>query len=109
MDCRADTVVGAASAQIARHCPVDILVAWLRCGSQQRRCRHQLTRLAISTLRNIMINPGLLQCAQGAFGGSETLNGGDLHVSGSADRCHTRPCSVTVEVYGTSAALGDAT
>src|SRR4051794_12518686 len=51
LDSCANPLVGTAPADITGHGRIDIGVAWLRIARQQRRCRHDLTGLAIRTER----------------------------------------------------------
>src|SRR5258708_11324797 len=55
-----NAIVGAASAYIAGHRVVYLRVrrAWI--ARQQRNCRHDLPRLTISALNDVMIEPSLL-------------------------------------------------
>src|ERR1700722_10520212 len=41
-----DALVCSAAADVAGHRGVNIGIGWLRCGHQQRSCRHDLARLA---------------------------------------------------------------
>ena len=52
--------IGHASAQIARHDCIDIIVGRGRNVLQQRRCLHDLTRLAVPALRHTQIAPCFL-------------------------------------------------
>lgn len=56
-----DSKVGAAPAQISSHGRVDILVLRLRGLCKQRSSGHQLTGLAIPALRDVVLDPRLLQ------------------------------------------------
>ena len=55
----ANALVGAAAAQIAGHRRVDVGIRRLRGVRQQRRRRHDLAGLA-AALRNVQLDPGLL-------------------------------------------------
>src|SRR5512133_3756155 len=57
MDRPADTAVGAAAAEIATHGAVDICVRRLRLLLQQGHGRHDLPRLAVAALGNILCQP----------------------------------------------------
>src|SRR6202050_3314575 len=64
---------------------VDVGVGRLRIVLEQGRDRHDHAALAIAALRNVVIDPGLLNLVQDAVDG-ETLNGGDLLADGFTDR-----------------------
>src|SRR5712691_2951745 len=50
VDCGADALIGAAAADVAGHRGIDVGIARLRRGGEQRRGRHDLPRLAIAAL-----------------------------------------------------------
>src|SRR3979409_681342 len=56
-DAVADFRIGAAAADIG-HLTVDIGIARMGIALEQRRCRHDLTGLAIAALRHLLFNPG---------------------------------------------------
>jgi len=56
----ADARIRPASAQVARHGGVDLVVRGLRCLSQQRCGLHDLSGLAVAALRDLVIDPGSL-------------------------------------------------
>src|SRR5262245_39304728 len=60
LDGVADAAVGAATADVAGHCTVDVGIGRLGVARQQRRCRHDLARLAVATLDDLAVEPGLL-------------------------------------------------
>src|SRR5205814_9474474 len=60
MDRTADALIGAASADVARHGGVDSRVRGFRFLREQRGARHELSRLAVTTLRHLLGNPGRL-------------------------------------------------
>src|SRR3954462_7793724 len=53
LDRGTDPRIGTAAADIARHGAVDVRIARLRVGGDERHCRHDLARLAIPTLRHV--------------------------------------------------------
>src|SRR6266849_3379519 len=61
MDGGTDALIGAASADIAGHCGVDVGISRLRRAGEQRRGRHDLAGLAIAALHHLEVEPGLLQ------------------------------------------------
>src|SRR5262252_10365762 len=60
LDRGANTRIGAAAADVARHRAVDIRIARLWLGCEQRTCRHDLAGLAVATLRYVQRKPGRL-------------------------------------------------
>src|SRR5262245_6969379 len=61
MDCAANALVRSASADVARHSGVDVLVGWFGFSCKQCGRGHQLSRLAVSALWNLFGDPCLLQ------------------------------------------------
>ena len=59
-DSGANTLIGAATANITGHRRVNIRIAGVRIGRQQRCCRHDLARLAIAALKDFNSEPGVL-------------------------------------------------
>jgi hypothetical protein len=57
-DCGADTWIRAASTDVAAHCGVDFISRRLWDGLKQRYRSHDLTRLAVATLGDIVFDPG---------------------------------------------------
>src|SRR5580692_7286021 len=97
---------GAAAADIGDGV-VDVLVGRLGSVLQQRRHRHDHAALAITALRNVVIDPGLLHFVQDAiarqpFDRSDLLAGG--FADGDAAGAHRDP----VDMDGTGAALCNA-
>src|SRR5512146_1773997 len=58
VDGRADARVGAAAADVAGHRLVDVGVARVRLGLEQRHRAHDLARLAVAALRHVVGDPG---------------------------------------------------
>src|SRR3989442_5203500 len=75
VDRRADALIGAAAADVG-HRLVDVLVGRLRVLLQQRRGRHDLSRLAVAALRHVERRPRLLHGMRA--GGRKPLDGYDL-------------------------------
>src|SRR6185369_3222246 len=57
---RANALVGRATTDVARHRVVNVGVAWLGLCFEQRSCRHDLSRLAVSALHDIEVYPRFL-------------------------------------------------
>src|SRR2546421_5173959 len=60
MDCGADALIRAAAADVAGHRGIDVGIARLRRGREQRHGRHDLARLAIAALHDLEVEPRLL-------------------------------------------------
>src|SRR5713226_2665515 len=84
VDCLAHLLEGAAAADIGDGF-VDVLVGRLRLLLEKRSHRHDHSGLAISALRNIVVDPGLLDLVQRAVGG-QPFDRGDLFAAGFADQ-----------------------
>ena len=63
----ANAHIGAAAADVAGHCRVDVRVVGTWCRRQQRRCGHDLPGLAIAALNDFKVEPGFLHL--GSHGG----------------------------------------
>ena len=63
----ANPEVRRAPAEVARHRIVNLRIRRILMRLQQRRCRHDLPRLAISALRHLLLDPRLLHRMQPAF------------------------------------------
>src|SRR2546430_2221125 len=75
-----DAHIGAAATDVPRHRGVDVGIARLRLGGQQRRCGHDLAGLAIAALRHVQLDPGLLNlfargCSTNGLNGRDALAG----------------------------------
>src|SRR5579863_6974274 len=64
MDGAADTHIGAAAADIARHRRVNVGIVGIGRAVQKRGGRHDLAGLAIAALRHVFRDPGLLHLVQ---------------------------------------------
>src|SRR5438128_1565700 len=102
-----DALVGAASADVARHRIGDLLVARLRRLFDQRCGLHDLTGLAIPTLGDVVRLPGKLD--RMATVGTEALDRDDLVSLGVSQCGQAGTNRLTVNVDGASAASADAT
>src|SRR6478609_10293884 len=69
-------VIGAAAADVAGHCLSNLVVRWVGRLAQQRGRSHNLPRLAISALRDLLGNPCLLQRLEPVL--SHSFDGDDL-------------------------------
>src|SRR5579864_7983310 len=95
-------VVSSAAADVAVHCFVNIGVRGPRGFLEQRRGGHDLSGLAVTALRNVLLNPGLLDRMAGVR--RQTFDG---YHSLSRDRRnwrHTRADCLAVDVDGACSA-----
>jgi hypothetical protein len=104
LDGCSDAHVGGAAAQIARHGRVDIGVIGVRRARQERRGRHNLTRLTIAALHHIDIQPGLLNFLS-ARGLSHGFDGRNRFVTHRTHGQHTGAHRLAVQVHGAGPAL----
>src|SRR5438067_1935961 len=75
MDSATNAIVGTTAAEVSGHGLGDFIVGRIRVLGKKRCSGHDLTRLAIATLRNIFCDPSLLKWVRTIL--RETLNGGD--------------------------------
>src|SRR3989449_8019714 len=99
LDRGTDAGVGPAAADVARHRPVDVGIARMGVLREQRRCRHDLTRLAVPALHDLDGQPRLLYLLAGRRL-PERLYGGNSLAGGSAHRRDTRADRLFVEMHG---------
>src|ERR1700676_1808798 len=60
LDCLANSLVGAAAADVAAHGVIDLLIRRMRSFFQERYGLHDLAGLTVPALRNVQLHPGLL-------------------------------------------------
>src|SRR3954447_1324800 len=102
LDRLADADISAAAADIAAHRIVDVRIGRMRFVLQQCRRRHDLAGLAISALRDLMVEPGLLDlCADRCR--TYRLDRCDLGVTNAIDRGDAGTDGRTVEMHGAGA------
>src|SRR6266576_3152149 len=97
---------GAAAANIGDGL-VDVLIGRLRLLLEQCCDRHDHSALAISALRDVIGDPGLLNLVQCAFGG-QSFDGRDLLADSFADHHAARSHRDAVDMDGAGAALRNA-
>src|SRR5580698_7733189 len=98
----ADPEVGPAPADVSRHCIVNLSIAWRGVLGEQSGSRHNLPRLAISALRNLLRDPGLLHGMQTTL--PEPLNRHNLLAGGTRNVGKARAHSLSVEMNCAGAA-----
>src|SRR6478609_1229028 len=106
VDRRAYLLEGAAPANVG-DLLVDIGVGRLRLELEQLGDGHDHAALAITALRHVVVDPGLLHLVQHTVLG-EALDRRDLGVDRSAHRERAGPCRHAIHVHGAGAALRDA-
>src|SRR6266576_588044 len=101
-----DTLISSAAADV-RHRRVDIGVARLGSAAQQGSGCHDLPRLAIPTLRDVLRDPRLLRTVR--RGWTEPFDGRDGFGPHCGDRQHARADRLATEMHGAGTALCDTT
>src|ERR1700676_3847437 len=101
-----DVPVGSTPANVAAHGLVDIGIARLRFLGEQRGRAHDLSGLAVTTLRNVVFDPRLLHWM--AAVNRETFNSNDGFSGHTLNRRHAGADDVAVDVYGARSAHGHA-
>src|SRR5689334_16011792 len=102
----ADALIRAAAADVAGHRIVDVLIGGLRFLRQQGRRRHDLSGLAIPTLRDVELEPRFLHRMRMIRG--EPLDRGDFLIADGAYRRDTGAGGLAVEVYRACTTQGHA-
>src|SRR5580704_2301692 len=105
LNCLADSNVGHAAANTARHHRVYVAISGIRKIFQQRRCLHDLSRLAISALRNLQVEPGGLQRMLSMR--IEAFNRRDLCLCDCTNRGNARSRCASFHVHRASATKTD--
>src|SRR5580704_10019318 len=102
----ANALIGSATADV-RHRRVDVFIGRLWIGFEQRHRRHDHAALAITALRHIEFEPGLLDRMQLSVLGN-CFDRGDLLGADRSDRDLAGTCGDAVDVHGAGATLGNA-
>src|SRR6266853_3008312 len=87
LDSLADSHISAAATDVPGHGGVDIAVCRVWFGGEQRRRGHDLAGLAIAALRDLEIEPCLLNLPAGGCG-TDGLDRGDSLAGRGSDRRH---------------------
>src|SRR5712672_4770660 len=104
-NCLADSNVGHAAANTARHHRVDVAVAGIGKILQQRGCLHDLSRLAIAALGNLQLEPRGLQRMLALR--IETFDRRDLCTGDRAKRGNAGSCCASFDMHGASTTKTD--
>src|SRR5881396_496551 len=97
LDSLADSHISTAAADVPRHRGVDVAIGRVGVGGEQRRCGHDLARLAIAALRYLQVDPGLLDLFAG-WRGTDRLDRGDAFAGRRGDRRDARAHRLAVDV-----------
>src|SRR5262250_2185382 len=96
-----NTLIGAATADVAAHGIVDVCVGWGGFLGEQCGSRHDLSGLAVATLRNVFFHPGHLHRMQMVLVGRKAFDSGDFLAAYTGDRRDTRARGLAVDVHST--------
>src|SRR5882762_10303408 len=107
LDSLADSHISAAATDVPRHGGVDIAIARVGLGGEQRRCGHDLAGLAVAALRHLQLDPGLLDLLASG-GGTNGLDRSDALAGRGRDRRDARAHRLAVEVDRARAAQSEA-
>src|SRR3984893_17906271 len=108
LDSGTDALIGATATDVAGHGRIDIGVAGVRIVRQQRGRRHDLARLAVTTLDHFNVEPSLLDLST-ARRLADCLNGRDGPVGQTGRRDDAGPYRPAVDMNRTRTTLGDTT
>src|SRR5215471_11939209 len=98
----ADALIGAAAADVAGHGRIDVGIAGLRILGEQRSGGHDLSRLAVTALRNVELDPGALHRV--AVVARQTLDGNDVLAARGAHRGYAGTHRRTLQMHGAGTA-----
>src|SRR5437667_814816 len=99
MNRASDALIGPAAADVAAHYIIYVGVGRLRILAQQHRGGHDLTRLAVSALRHILLDPRALQRMVEI--GRKAFNRRDLFAGGARDGRDARSHGLAFEMNST--------
>lgn len=101
-----DSPVSTAPAVVTAQRFVDLGIVGIRRRGEQRRRAHDLPRLAVATLRDVAIDPRLLQWVKD-IAVRQSFDGRDGSTTERADGIRTGANGLAVDVHGTSPAKRD--
>ena len=93
----ANALVGAAATQVG-HGHINVSICGVRLTLEQSGCSHQHATLAVTTLWNLLRDPGFLQRVQ-AVCTPEGLDGGDVLTCYRRRRHHARAHGLTIHMH----------
>src|SRR5215471_13192344 len=97
-----DAIVGTTSADVPTHGLGDLVVGWMGILRQQRRRRHDLSRLTVAALWNILGDPCLLQFVESIE--REAFYGRDVLACNLRNRRRAGAHRSSIDVHRTGAA-----
>ena len=103
----ANSRIGTAATDVARHRIINVCVRGFGILGKQYRRAHDLTRLTIAALRHVNLDPGLLQRMAEII--RETFDGGDFFAGDIRDALDARTDRFAIEVNGAGATLRHST
>lgn len=104
LDGGANALIGSAATDIPSHGAVNVLVGRLWVGLQQRDGLHDLPRLAVAALRNVELDPGLLNGVKTVR--AYSFDGDDFRAVHGAQRSDARADGLAIPVDSAGAAQG---
>ena len=107
MDRSADARIGATATQVGGHGRIDVLIRGRGVEIQKRGRLHDLARLAVAALRDLMFDPGFLNGVQ-TIGLREPLNGYHFAAGQIADGKLTGPHRKPIDMNSAGPALRNA-
>ena len=105
----ANPEIGSTPTEVARQGFVDLGIGWIRAGLQEGLRAHDLPGLAIATLCDVEIDPGLLELVEGSVVSSQALDRDDIESSRSRDRKSAGPDGLAIGEHGAGPAHTDPT
>jgi hypothetical protein len=102
LDRSANALIGSTAADIPRHAFANLFICRFGCLAEQRNRLHVLARLTVAALRNVVLNPRLLNGMEAVC--SDAFNGCDIGACHGAHRRDAGANGFAVVVHGTSAA-----
>ena len=102
MNSFADARVGSAAAEISRHGVINVGIRWVCVHGEQRRGAHHLSRLAVTALRDLHLEPRALHGMREV--GRQPLDGRDALALDRPQRSDARAEGVAVNMHSTRAA-----
>src|SRR5512138_265745 len=103
VDRGADALIGAAAADVAGHCGIDLRIARALVALEQRDRAHHLPALAVTALRDVVLDPGVDHRAAHRIR-DLALDRAQVAASRGRQRCDARAHRRAIEVHGARAA-----
>jgi hypothetical protein len=107
VDGAADTLVRPAATKRTRHGGVNLFIGWRRVRVEQSNGRHDLSRLAITALRDAFFYPGLLHGVTAVH--RQPLNRRNLPAGYGGNGHHARSLCLAIHVHRATTTLTNTT